>query len=978
MPTAISPVDVSPASTSTAFQSVDLSAHIPTSASGVIVWALNADTAEPSWGMRMPGGTDIRGVLENDDGQGPGKTQAHVGVNASQQIEVLMTNLNVQYWLVGYWEDTEASFFQSVPQITTDQPGTWTDRDISAHTGTDMAKVAFLSGEITGTSKWTVRRNGEPTAPSGNVFSGDLRHALTGLDANEIFEEIGDSAGSVEVSLYGYVFDGSTIIDEVDITPGTLNSYVTIDVSAHVSAEANGAYIRSYNSEVEHRANSRPAGSTTTAYEGEVSNWQTYWVPLNSNGEFEHETDFSSANLTIIGYTEPVASTTNYDVSGQVTAAGGAGIGSATVEIRASDETLIDSTVADGSGNFSMTGTVDNSTLPDTWTIHADPPGYFSGQRDVAVSSSSATFTGQDFSLNVLVAWPLEVENKGGTILHAMEEGGGVTESTDDIGTNDADVTAGVATGQGVPTGGNGLQGSFDFDGTQGSTVTTRRDILDQNVTAISIEVWVDADLLENRGIFGETVTGVGGGDSGLHLRFDESGFVGRGTDVMKMSIDTTTSSQARETANGDAKTGLTQYIMRWQQGGDLELVIDGTETTYSGIGGDSPVNGELTQAIVGQLVLGRSNYNGGPIGIEFDGIMAGAAIYPNIYLTDQQAQDLFQAGQGQGGQVFDDSVASSLGVGELSGADVSANASVSSSLPLTDSAALAAILNTALASTGPLTDAVQAMAVANPSIASALAAADQTSSLVSKDVSVASSVTPTDAAQAILSVTPSIQSGVGLTDALQAVMDVLDAVVTSTLAAADVADVAQTFQGLVAGQITPTDAIQAVAQIAGRITSDTTLSDDTENIVDGVENVDVDSQVGVSDQAEAQVVFETDAASAQTLTDATVATKVIQGTITSAVSLTDEEEASVVARVSISEALTATDVAEALLSAGVDLSSALAVADAVSGEVVAFSTKLPDGRTLVVDPESRTLIIKMERRTLHIPDEPRTLTIKL
>ncbi|GAB4373859.1 MAG: hypothetical protein Kow00114_36060 [Kiloniellaceae bacterium] len=102
-----------------------------------------------------------------------------------------------------------------------------------------------------------------------------------------------------------------TFITPVDVTPGTLGVFTTVDVSAHVSASATGAILRVANAASVDRAYGlrRDSGDTSGGLYGdldaEAQNWEA--VPLTAAGTFQARLESASLSLELVGYFEAEA-----------------------------------------------------------------------------------------------------------------------------------------------------------------------------------------------------------------------------------------------------------------------------------------------------------------------------------------------------------------------------------------------------------------------------------------------------------------------------------------------------------------------------------------------------------------------------------------------------------------------------------------------------------------------------------------------
>jgi hypothetical protein len=102
-------------------------------------------------------------------------------------------------------------------------------------------------------------------------------------------------------------------------------------------------------------------------------------------------------NNVLVGTT---SSTTTYTVSGTVTESDGTtAIGGATVTLDSVAGANSQSTTTDANGDYSLSVTVADSDLPDTWDVTADASGFTAQTKQVSADTSSTSYT-NDFSLD--------------------------------------------------------------------------------------------------------------------------------------------------------------------------------------------------------------------------------------------------------------------------------------------------------------------------------------------------------------------------------------------------------------------------------------------------------------------------------------------------------------------------------------------------------------------------------------------------
>lgn len=289
----ITSVDITP-TTAAAWVDADVSAYIPTGATGVILH-INNTTAAYNIGFRKNGSTDNRiNSIRADE-----HFWAAIGVDSNRILELYLGSTTyTTVYLVGYFTD-EAVFFTNAVDKSLTVTSTWTDIDISADTGTDTAIGAiFEVVHIANGYRWyDFRKNSSTDNFSGG--SNDVKShngVIVGVDANEICEAIIEST-DVDFFLVGYVTK-----DMVFNTNATDMSLSTTGAWTDLTALPSGATGAFFNVPIGADAfGLRQNGST----ENIVNTYPHAWamVAADSNGLIEGYSTWGLVKFYMVGYT---------------------------------------------------------------------------------------------------------------------------------------------------------------------------------------------------------------------------------------------------------------------------------------------------------------------------------------------------------------------------------------------------------------------------------------------------------------------------------------------------------------------------------------------------------------------------------------------------------------------------------------------------------------------------------------------------
>lgn len=226
------PVTLSISATA-AFTDVDVSANVPSGATGVLLLVVNTEAANNRIGLRKNGSTDNRTQF----GGFSNHCAAAVGVDANRLFEVFVDdNLTQTLYLIGYTTD-DAVFFTNGINKSTGTTAAWVDVDVSGDTGVDTAIGVYVEiQDTTGSGNgWGLRKNG--STDNRVAINNDPRHqwAAIGVDGSEIFEQQIE-ATSVDLWLLGYQISGASFntnaLDRILATTGGYASLTALPANS--------------------------------------------------------------------------------------------------------------------------------------------------------------------------------------------------------------------------------------------------------------------------------------------------------------------------------------------------------------------------------------------------------------------------------------------------------------------------------------------------------------------------------------------------------------------------------------------------------------------------------------------------------------------------------------------------------------------------------------------------------------------------
>lgn len=234
-----SPVNITPTDDGT-WRTVDLSAHIPSGASGVLLRSrFSAASSSDNVGFRKTGSTD---TLVAPHLASPVYVYTMVGVNGSRQLDILIENGGAgagTVELLAYFDPGSVKFFDNCVLLDTVSQSTWIDLDITAAVDTisagdtAIAAILYLHSSRANPTEVGWRKNGSSedirADHPGNTGGRYIGCVIVPVDAGEIFEGWRASSAYGDFKLIGYVKANYTALDPgVDVSLGSTGAWTDI------------------------------------------------------------------------------------------------------------------------------------------------------------------------------------------------------------------------------------------------------------------------------------------------------------------------------------------------------------------------------------------------------------------------------------------------------------------------------------------------------------------------------------------------------------------------------------------------------------------------------------------------------------------------------------------------------------------------------------------------------------------------------
>jgi len=305
--TFITAVDITPARDA-AWHTVDVSANIPTTASGVLLRSHYASsTSSDDIGFRKTGSTDDYSTAH---AVAPYFAYTAIGVDGSQQLDIMVNSGGAGkegfVELIGYFDQDSVSFFTNAITHAPASTGVYSAWDISSDTGADTAIAAILYLGTTRSNDTDVawRKNGSTEdhyqahgSSTGGTYLGT---AIVPVDANEILEVKWASAFYNDFKIVGYITANFTGIDPpTDESITTLTTWTDITTSGALAVA-----IESIATTPDHVVGFRKNGDTTdrSAAPEPGGERSVAIIEADASGIIEGYTDSLDAGFFVRGY----------------------------------------------------------------------------------------------------------------------------------------------------------------------------------------------------------------------------------------------------------------------------------------------------------------------------------------------------------------------------------------------------------------------------------------------------------------------------------------------------------------------------------------------------------------------------------------------------------------------------------------------------------------------------------------------------
>ena len=271
--------DISLASVTGGWQNIDLTSHVPTTATGAIVEIVNSGNSNHRGMVKGKEDTNTYNVPPTSPWQ---KIEARthryqiVKLDSSQDIEGFISNLAVDFHLLGYTRGSDPTFFTTPIDITPPGIDQWTSVSVAQHVDADTTGVILLVDNIADNSDDYGIAEVSCDASEAEMEDYGNGMWLVGLNEFDQFKVWLEDLSTFKLYLVGQT-KGSVVYFCLDIftaDPSPLNSWQLMDADDYgIPAAANGLIFRVYNDDnpAHYKIGFRHGDNTTDNWNNDIA-----------------------------------------------------------------------------------------------------------------------------------------------------------------------------------------------------------------------------------------------------------------------------------------------------------------------------------------------------------------------------------------------------------------------------------------------------------------------------------------------------------------------------------------------------------------------------------------------------------------------------------------------------------------------------------------------------------------------------------
>ena len=289
----IAPVEVTPGSAED-WIDVDVGAHVPSVATGVILHVVNTDAGDNhAIGLRKKGSTDDR-TAEIDY---ISHCWAAIGVDANRVFQAYVADKdNVDIYLVGY-TGSGVTFFTNAYDKSLGVTGSWQDIDCSTEAPSAIGLIFEAVGDPVSEYYMGLRKNGSTDNRITESWGHNTFGVIVGCDDSQVCEGYIQDTDE-DFFLVGYITEGAVFnTNATDLSLGSTGSW--LDLST-LSSDSIMAFIE-VSSSANYNYGLRKNGSDEDIYRYAYYHpWA--FVECDANGIIEGKIENVGADFFLVGY----------------------------------------------------------------------------------------------------------------------------------------------------------------------------------------------------------------------------------------------------------------------------------------------------------------------------------------------------------------------------------------------------------------------------------------------------------------------------------------------------------------------------------------------------------------------------------------------------------------------------------------------------------------------------------------------------
>jgi len=290
-------IDVSTLTTG-AWVTHDVTAYVPSNATGIMLICNNPSGSTENFYLRMNGSTD-----SHYSNQTNGCSMMRcIGLDANKKFQTYQIYNTYKLYLVGYFTSDATFFTNEYEYALSGSTGNWHTLDLSAILPVGTVAVIGWHYPYNGAQYAGYRKNGSSDNRYkyiGPYFTG----VIVGVDVNRRIEYITNDDVTPHFEVVGYLTQGTFNTNASDVSLSSTGSYIDVNVSGTIPANHSGCVVEVITTDnAGYNYALRMNGIGTDLYDVSYQRHTWCFVGTDVNGIFEGKISDVKVDFFVVGY----------------------------------------------------------------------------------------------------------------------------------------------------------------------------------------------------------------------------------------------------------------------------------------------------------------------------------------------------------------------------------------------------------------------------------------------------------------------------------------------------------------------------------------------------------------------------------------------------------------------------------------------------------------------------------------------------